>query len=230
MPNQIKLIIRVLHTDTIAFDVITNLVIIPVIFSWGVMVQQATLQQKKVTTFENAKLVLENHALLHQIVASSGRGQIEEVMTDTQLTVPTCICLNLDDLKCFETVEHQYEKWGVIFHNCLAIQPSNPAFPTHSGLTVLMSSPQSKFLEATFLKPVSCVSALVTSSQRLVFSAYDRDRQLLAQTVLPSSNLANTESVLPPNTLLSITAKNISSVTFCAFDGQFTLDNFRFCI
>jgi hypothetical protein len=194
------------------------------------MVKQATLQSQKETTFEDSKFALENHDLPNQVMASSGRDQIKEVIAATQLTVPTCICLNFDDLKCFETVEHQYERWGVIFNNCLAIQPSNPAFPTHSGLTVLMSSPKSKFLAATFSHPVNCVSSLVTSSQRLVLSAYNRDGQLLAQTILPSGNLANTDSSMPPNALLSITAKNIHSVTFSAFDGQFTLDNFRFCI
>ncbi|MBW4555349.1 MAG: hypothetical protein KME59_05315 [Trichormus sp. ATA11-4-KO1] len=194
------------------------------------MVKQATLQSNKIPTVEDAKFSLDNHNVQNQVIASAKRGEFEEVFDATKVDVPTCICLNLEDLKCFETVERQYEHWGVIFHNSLAIQPSNPAFPTHSGLTVLMGSPKGGFLEATFLRPVNWVSVFVTSSQRLVLSAYDRDRQVLAQTILPSANLANSDSVLPPNSLLSITAKNIHSVTFCAFDGQFTLDNFRFCI
>ena len=73
------------------------------------------------------------------------------------------------------------------------------------------------------------MSAFVTSSQRLLLSAYNRDRQLLTQTVLPGANLANSDSAVPPNTLLSVTANDIHSVTFCAFDGQFTIDNFCFC-
>jgi hypothetical protein len=193
-----------------------------------VMVKQATLQSDKASTFEESEFTLDNLDAQNQVVAIARRGQLEEVADNTKVAVPTCICLNLEDLKCFEAVELQYERWGIIFHNSLAIQPSNPAFPTHSGLTVLMSSPQSGFLEATFLRPVNCVSALVTSSQRLVLCAYDRDRQLLAQTVLRAANLANSDSALSPNTLLSVTANNIHSVTFCAFNGQFTLDDFRF--
>ncbi|MEH2112181.1 MAG: hypothetical protein V7K39_06470 [Nostoc sp.] len=195
-----------------------------------VMVKQATLQSNKLLTIEDAKFALDNFSIQNKIKASAWRGQVEPPIDAARVTVPTCIYLDLEELKCFEAVERQYERWGVIFHNSLAIQPSNPAFPTYSGLTVLMGAPKSGFLEATFLRPVNSVSAFVTSSQRLVLSAYDRDGQLLGQTVLPASNLANSDSAISPNTLLSINVNNIYSVTFCAFDGQFTLDNFCFCV
>jgi hypothetical protein len=194
------------------------------------MVKQATLQSTKQPTIEDAKFAPDKFNIQNEIKASAWSNQGESAIDDVSVAVPTCICLDLEDLKCFEAVERQYEGWGVIFHNSLAIQPSNPAFPSYSGLTVLMGAPRSGFLEATFLRPVNSVSAFVTSSQRLVLSAYDRDRQLLGQAVLPSANLANSDSVISPNTLLSINMNNIYSVTFCAFDGQFTLDNFRFCL
>jgi hypothetical protein len=194
------------------------------------MVKQATLQSNKLPTIENAKFALDKFNIQNEIKASAWCGQVDPAIDTAKVTVPTCICLDLEDLTCFEAVERQYESWGVIFHNCLAIQPSNPAFPPYSGVTVLMGAPKSGFLEATFLHPVNSVSAFVTSSQRLVLSAYDRNRQLLAQTALPGSNLANSDSAISPNTLLSINVNNIYSVTFCAFDGQFTLDSFRFCL
>jgi hypothetical protein len=187
------------------------------------MIKPATLQSEKVPKFEDSKSAF-------NIIASASQEPVGASIDDAKFTVPTCISLNLENLKCFETVEHQYAHWGVIFHNSLAIQPSNPAFPSHSGLTVLMGSPKNGFLEATFSRPVNWVSALVTSSQRLVISAYDQEGQLLNQSVLPTANLANSDSTIAPNTLLSVTGKNIKSVTFCAFDGQFTLDNFRFCV
>ncbi|MDF5709644.1 MAG: hypothetical protein PUP90_18765 [Nostoc sp. S4] len=191
---------------------------------------QATLQLNKVPKSEDSKIALDDFNIQNQIAVSSRRDRLESGIDITKLIIPTCICLDLEDLKCFEAVECQYERWGVIFHNSLAIQPSNPAFPSHSGLTVLIGAPKSGFLEATFLHPVNSVSAFVTSSQRLVLSAYDRDRQLLGQTILPGANLANSDSGISPNTLLSISGNNIYSVTFCAFDGQFTLDEFRFCL
>ncbi|MBD2495196.1 hypothetical protein [Nostoc sp. FACHB-280] len=193
----------------------------------GVVVKQATLQSNKAPALADFKDVLEN-CDVH--IASAWRGQLAETLETSKVDVPICVCLNLEDLKCFESVETQYERWGVIFRNSIAIQPSNPAFPTHSGLIVLMGSPKGGFLEANFVHPVNYVSAYVTSSQRLVMSAYDSDRQLLSQTVLPGANLANSDSAVPPNILLSVTANNIHSVTFCAFDGQFTIDDFRFCI
>lgn len=193
----------------------------------GVVVKLATLQSDKTLEFVDSKDVLEN-CDVH--IASTWRGYLEETLETAKVGIPVCVCLNLEDLKCFEPVECQYERWGVIFRNSIAIQPSNPAFPTHSGLTVLMGSPKSGFLEASFLRPVNYVSTSVTSSQRLVMSAYDRDRQLLGQNILPGANLANSDSAVPPNFLLSVTANNIHSVTFCAFDGQFTLNDFRFCL
>jgi hypothetical protein len=193
------------------------------------MVKQATLQSNKVPTVEEAKFALGNCNMQEEVITLAWRGPVKQAVESAKVAVPSCICLNLEDLKCFEAVDHHYEHWGIIFHNSLAIQPSNPAFPAHSGLTVLMGAPKSGFLEATFLRPVNWVSTFVTSSQRLVLSAYDRDRQLLTQAVLPAANLANSDSAIPPNTLLSVTANNIYSVTFCAFDGQFTLDDFHFC-
>ncbi|MBW4614731.1 MAG: hypothetical protein KME21_15930 [Desmonostoc vinosum HA7617-LM4] len=190
------------------------------------MVKQATLKVEKLPTIEDAQFALDN-CLQNDVVAVAEWDLVKPTVEVVEAAIPT-ICLNLEELKCFEAVERQYEHYGVVFHNCLAIEPSNPAFPTHKGLTVLMGAPKSGFLEATFVRPVNCMSALVTSSQRLVLSAYDRDRRLLTQAILPGANLANSDSSIPPNTLLSITANDIHSVTFCAFDGQFTLGDFRF--
>ncbi|MGH1392623.1 MAG: hypothetical protein ACRAVC_01125 [Trichormus sp.] len=196
----------------------------------GIVGKQATLQSDQLPRFENSTFALDKLGVQNQIIASVRRGQLEEAPQSIDIDVPTCISLSLEDLKCFEVVEHQYEQWGVIFHNCLAIQPSNPAFPTKSGMTVLMGSPKNGFLEASFSRPVNWVSTCVTSSQRLVLSAYNGDRQLLSQNILPGPNLANSDSSLSPNLLLSVAAKNIRYITFCAFDGQFTIDEFRFCI
>ncbi len=191
----------------------------------SVMLKQASLQSNTVSRFEERKLALDDFNVdpVSRIQAPSG--------IDAEIgTVAKCIYLKLEDLKCFETVERQYENLGVIFNNCIAIQPSNPAFPPHSGLVVLMGSPKSGLLEATFVNPVARVDAFVTSSQPLILSAYDRDRRLLEKTVLPAANLANSDSSASPNILLSLRANEIHRVTFCAFDGQFTVDDFSFCL
>lgn len=181
------------------------------------MVKQASLQSNTFVKFED------------RLFAADDFDLKERVIDPRIVSSPTCTYLNFETLKCFETVEDQYQESGIVFDNCIAIQPSNPAFPTHSGTVVLMGAPKGGFLEASFVRPVSTVSAYVTSSQRLVLSAYNRDRQIIAQTVLPGANLANSDSAVPPNTLLSLKGKDIYSVSFCAFDGQFTVDDFSFC-
>ncbi len=185
----------------------------------GGMVKQACLES----------FTLDGFDIQNQILGSVSQCRMEEAIDTEEVAVPKCILLNLEDLKCFEVVDRQYEQYGVIFNNGIAIHPSNPAFPAHSGLVVLMAAPKSGFLEATFLRPVNFVSTFVTSSQRLVLSAYNNEHQLLDQAVLPEPNLANSDSTLPSNILLSISASNIHRVTFCAFDGQFIIDDFSFC-
>jgi hypothetical protein len=185
---------------------------------------QLDLDQSLSTTIELSDFGYPNQPVLATpMVFDHGREP------DAKILEQNCVCLNLETLKCFEIVERQYEDLGVVFNNCIAIKPSNPAFPTSSGSVVLMGAPKGGFLEVTFACPVNTVKALVTSSQRLLLSAYNHEHQIIAQNVLPAGNLANSDSVLHPNTLLSVIANQICSISFCAFDGQFTLDNFSFC-
>lgn len=181
------------------------------------MVKQGSLQSNTIVKLEAP------------LIAADDLDFQKRVIDPASTNLPKCTCLNLETLKCFETVESQYQESGIVFSNCIAIQPSNPAFPTHSGSVVLMGAPKGGFLEASFVDPVSMVSGYVTSSQRLVLSAYNRDRQIITQIVLPGANLANSDSAESPNTLLSIKGKDIYSISFCAFDGQFTVGDFSFC-
>jgi hypothetical protein len=142
--------------------------------------------------------------------------------------IPHTICLDLEVLECYEVVQHQFEQWGVRFANAIALHPSNPAFPPHSGTKVLMGAPKSGWLEATFVKPVRYVSGFVTSSRATVMAAFNEQNQPLAQTKTPGANLAGGSADLSPNMQLSLQVDNIHRVTFQAFDGQLTLDDFSF--
>ncbi|MBW4492550.1 MAG: hypothetical protein KME26_05575 [Oscillatoria princeps RMCB-10] len=144
------------------------------------------------------------------------------------VSAPACVRLDLEDLQCFEVVYRQFEKWGVTFNNAVAINPSNPAFPPHSGTTVLIGAPKSGFLEATFGQPVCFVSGFVTSSRRAVLVAYDGDDQPAASAEIPGPNLAGSDSQIPPNAQLSVRAKNICRVTFFTFDGHLTVGDLSF--
>jgi len=152
----------------------------------------------------------------------------ETSLPEYVVKAPAWVHLNLEDLKCFEVVHRQFQHWGVTFNNCIAIHPSNPAFPAHSGSTVLMGAPKNGHFEAVFHHPVQCVNTFVTTSQKLVLSAYDCNNHLLTQVEISQGNLAGSDSQISPNIPLTLKAANIHRISFCAFDGQFTLDDFSF--
>jgi hypothetical protein len=138
---------------------------------------------------------------------------------------PAIVCLDLEDLQCFEVVEHQFHHYGIAFHNAIALQPSNPAYPPRSGKTVLLGAPRSGWLEITFSRSISSFSCYVTSSQRLVLSAYDAQDRLITRASLAEPNLADSDSPIAPNALLKLEESNISRITLYAFDGQMTVDD-----
>lgn len=147
---------------------------------------------------------------------------------ELELTEPRLIYLDLEELSCFEVVERQFEAWGVVFKNAIALNPSNPAFPPKSGQTVLMGSPRSGMLEATFSRPAKFVSAFVTTSHRAAMIAFDKDNKPLAEAEVPGANLADGHSSYEPNMRLSVKASNIDHICVRSLGGQFTIDDFAF--
>jgi hypothetical protein len=137
-----------------------------------------------------------------------------------------CVRLDLEDLTCFTVVDRQYESWGVLFQNAVAIRPSNPAFAPHCGLMVLLGAPESGLIEATFLRPVQYVSSFITSSRRTVMSAFNRHNQLIAQTESQTNSRCGFFST---NQRLSLSVNNIHRVTLHTFNGELTVDEFCFC-
>jgi hypothetical protein len=158
-----------------------------------------------------------------QAVKASPCLEAAEFSSNLIVIRPSSVCLNLEDLKCFEVVEHQFEHYGITFSNAIALQPSNPAYPPRTGTTVLMGSPKSGWMELTFSEPISQFCCYVTSSQRMLLSAYDYQNKLLVRRSLSQPNLAGSDSSTPPNAPLKIESPNISRITFYAFDGQMTL-------
>lgn len=155
-------------------------------------------------------------------------GDAPSELSACGISTTTCVRLDLEDLRCFEKVEHQYQDLGVTFSNAIAISPSNPAFPSYSGSIVLFGSPRDGWLEAKFEFPVQFVSGFVTGSRRTVLIAFDANGKPIAQTEVPDTNLANSNTEVPPNLQLSLKASNICRVTFQAVNGQLTLDDFCF--
>jgi hypothetical protein len=138
------------------------------------------------------------------------------------------VALDFDELQTFETVDTQFRHLGVTFANAIALVPSNPAFPPHSGQRVLMGCPKGGWLEATFDQPVQRVSGHITSSRPTVMAAFDEHNRPVAQTQTPAANLAGSGSSQAPNQEMTLAARRISRVTFYTFDGQLTLGAFSF--
>ena len=194
----------------------------------SVMVKESNTEQGELDISAAIELLIDERTdgLSHLTTVE----QHEETSTsdDCITTNPAQVFLNFDNLMCFEVVDRQFQNRGVTFNNCIAIRPSNPAFPAHSGGTVLMGAPKSGWLEAVFHQPVKSVSAVVTTSQKLVLTAYNQDNQPLKEVEISEPNLAGSDSSIPPNVLLTVTEADICRVTYCAFDGQFILDDFKF--
>lgn len=191
------------------------------------MVEKCRLQTNNIKELETPQEPAIDWINLPTIVVSHG---LANAMLDKGVKIdePACIRLDLEDLKCFEAVDSQFEQWGVTFTNAMAIHPSNPAFPPHSGNTVLIGAPKSGSLEATFSSPVCYVSAFVTSSRRAVLAAYDQEGQSVAHAEIPGANLAGSECLIAPNTPLTVKGSNIYRVTFFTFDGHLTVDGFSY--
>lgn len=191
------------------------------------MVEKCQVHSNSVKELETPQQVTTDLIDLPTIVVSHAlaKAMLDKVV---KIDEPACIRLDLEDLKCFEAVTSQFEQWGVTFINAMAIHPSNPAFPPHSGNTVLIGAPKSGSLEATFSTPVSYVSAFVTSSRRAALAAYDQDGQAVAHAEIAGANLAGSDGLIPPNTPLCVRASNIHRVTFFTFDGHLTVDGFSY--
>lgn len=139
--------------------------------------------------------------------------------------------LNLERLESFEVVEEQFQEWGISLRNAIALQPSNAAYPPHSGSTVLMGAPRDGWMELVFKRPLRSFSCHVTSSQPIILSAYDLQGNLIARDELPQANLADSDSNLPPNAPLYATSSrnDIARISIYAFDGQLTVSEVNFC-
>jgi hypothetical protein len=141
-----------------------------------------------------------------------------------------CVRLDFEDLPSCTLVDRQFEAQGVRFANAIALRPSNAAYRPYSGDIVLMGAPKSGYLEALFLRPAQFVGGFITSSRRTILTAFDRHNQAIARAETPNANLAESDSRYLPNFPVHLSAANIHRVTFHAFDGHLTLDDFCFSL
>jgi hypothetical protein len=93
---------------------------------------------------------------------------------------------------------------------------------------VIVSAPHNGALEIQFDRPISALTACVTSSRSMTMSARDKDTAIIARSSIPSGNLSGSQSSLAANHPLIVMAPAIYSVTFSAFDGQIAIGDLSF--
>ncbi len=190
------------------------------------MVDTKSLHSDRVAEFETPYRSVDLNGKDDTVIATPDRSVGAESRMNA--VAPHCVRIALQELKCFEVVEHQFRHWGLTFTNTVAIQPSNPAFLTTPGITTLMGAPKSGQIEVSFKYPVRFVSGLVTSSRRTVLSACDCDGNQITQDEMPAPNLVGSNSPIDPSTELRVKGTNISRITFYAFDGQLVVHDLIF--
>ena len=173
----------------------------------------------------NDNLMVENK---HKFVSTPEYDHTESELLKLSSNMPSCIRLVLENLKSFEVLEHQFQHWGVTFSNVIIIEPSNPAFAVPKGMKVLMGAPKSGLIEMNFTSPVNFVSGLIRSSRRTILSAYNQNEELLAQDEMLTSNLLDSDSIIPYNKKLTVNVENIYKAIFYAFDSQLIVVDLSF--
>lgn len=194
--------------------------------SYGVIAMQCSLQSQEVRNSQAFKAV---KGLIDTEAATTAPGwSAAQCGSNLVVIKPFSLCLNLEDLKCFEVVEHQFDQYGITFKNAIALMPSNPAYPSRSGKMVLMGAPKSGWLEVSFIQPINHFCCYITSSQRTIMCVYDSQDKLIVRKSMSGPNLADSDSAIPPNAPMRIKEQNISRITFHAFDGQLTIADLSF--
>jgi len=113
----------------------------------SVMAMQCSIQLNEVSdsnAFGSATDLKEPQALI-----ASPDWDVAEFDSNLVVIRPSSVCLNLEDLKCFEVVDRQFHHYGLTFENAIALQPSNPAYPPRTGTSVLMG-----FVSSAVMSPV----------------------------------------------------------------------------
>lgn len=148
----------------------------------------------------------------------------------TKLLQFGCVELDFEDLSAFEQVRDQYSNLGIRFAGAIALQPSNPAFPPHSGSVVLMPMSHGLTLSVYLSRCIQTIGAFVTGTRQVRLTAFDCHGKAIAQSDTGARQYVHEQrQTLVPlsQQKLELATARIARVEF-ASDSTFTLDDF-FC-
>lgn len=146
----------------------------------------------------------------------------------TTSTLPGVVQLSFEDLAAFDQVKDQYRGLGVWFEGAIAIKPSNPLFPPHSGSLVIMPVGSHPELAVYFRHPTQMMGVFVTGARRVKMVGFDTNGNVVDQ--VSTSNCQYLQQDVErqealPRQLLRLSASGIVKVVLES-DGPFVLDDF----
>lgn len=152
-------------------------------------------------------------------------------MHDSEKTV----VIDFESLEDSEIVDDQFRELGADFNGNARVLTQgislSPAFPPFSGRNVIfddsvLSSGQLRIDAVGLLW--SRVGGRITGNSRIILTAFAADNSILGTAETEGPNFAGNGFGLSPNTLLNVTASDISHVTLSDSGNTFTVDNFTF--
>ncbi|WP_416674851.1 hypothetical protein [Egbenema bharatensis] len=146
------------------------------------------------------------------------------------LPVTDPLQLDFTDLKVFESVQDQYQRWGIRFEGAIALRPSNPAFQIEPETIVLVPEVGCSNIAVQFEQLRKWVGAVVTATQRVKLTLLNRENEPIAEqwagTVQYVQGRQTTHEFFPQHSM-ELIQDNIARVEFSS-EAPFILHSF-FC-
>ncbi len=140
--------------------------------------------------------------------------------------------LDFEELAAFEPVGDRYANLGIHFMGAVALMPSNPAFPPHSGSLVLMPVANQLGITVELRRPARLLGAFAIGSKPVRLTAFDKDNNRIARagTEVSGENSRIGHRLLAlPHYRLEVQARNIVKAIFDSA-APFILDDvFFYC-
>jgi hypothetical protein len=136
--------------------------------------------------------------------------------------------LDFTDLKVFESVQDQYQQWGIRFEGAIALRPSNPAFQVEPGTIVLVPEAGRSKIAVQFEQLRKWVGAVVTATQQVKLTLLNRDNEPIAEQWAGTVQYIQGQQVPNesfPQHQMELIQNNIAKVEFSS-DAPFILHSF----
>ncbi|QMS90859.1 PEP-CTERM sorting domain-containing protein [Nostoc edaphicum CCNP1411] len=171
------------------------------------------------------KLSLATAGVTCLTLATLGSGKAQAVDT----------VIDFDSLLDLEIVDNQFLNQGVDFNGTASIlqlgSSLNSLFPPVSANNLIYDNPSlgNGIIRVDAVNSLwSSVGGFVTGTTNVTLTAYASDNSILGTVSTGGANFQDAATGLLPNIFLSLTAPDISYITFQDSGNTYTVDNFTF--